>query len=154
MVENTLDRPAPFDEVAPDDADEAVVGVGIYKNFDAEFIPQFGVCKNQNSLDDDHFFWFNRLGFFGAGTGEVRINRFLDELAFGKMFDVFVEQIKFDGIGVVEVDFLFFFLRKMAVILVIRVLRDDRNRVFRQAFNDFVNNSGLSRTRITGNSDN
>ena len=70
MVENTLDRPAAFDQIATDDADEAVVGVGIYKNFDAEFIPQFGVCKNQNPLDDNHF--FGSTGSVSLALAQVR----------------------------------------------------------------------------------
>ncbi len=62
------------------------------------------------------------------------------------------EQVEFNSIGVVEINFLSVFRWNVAIILVISILRDNADFVGREFFNDSFNNSCFSGTCSAGNS--
>ena len=56
---NRLNSTAPFDDVATQAAQDAHIGVGIYKELDIAQVANFRLSENQDALKDDDGLGFN-----------------------------------------------------------------------------------------------
>ena len=77
-VDYHLDRASPLDDVAVDDPDEAVIGIGIDKYFHVHHVAQLFVAENQDTLDDDDVAGLDGNRLLRPGAGEEREEGLLD----------------------------------------------------------------------------
>ena len=88
-----------------DDANQAVVGVGIDKDLDVEHIAQGGVGQDQDALDNYHV---GRLYLYGLGLAsarEVGIGGHLYGMPLLELLQVVDKQRPLDGCRFVKVAF-------------------------------------------------
>ena len=138
---NPVDILAPFLDVAGNNAHQAVVIIGIDKDFDVQLVSEFLVGKNENTFYYNHISRFhNHLLGLAAGAGNVGIDRLFDGLSFLELFELLVQQFPVNGVRMVEVVNPFLFVREVAGVLVIRVLRYDAHSFLLELFDDGLDN--------------
>ena len=143
-----------FNDIAAYDPHKAFVAFSIDKDLDIQPFQQFFIGEYEDAFHDDDLFWLNPGCFRAAGAGNIGISGHFDSFTFPEHIQVFHKQTPFNGVGMIEVDFLFFFRREVTVVPVVGILRNNRNGVFRQTPYNFFDDGGFSASGSSGNSDN
>ena len=80
-LQNHLYGSATLNNVALNNAYQAVVGIGIDKDFQVHQVAHLLVVQSKDSLDDDNFFWLNVYRFRQTVAFDVRIGRLFNRLS-------------------------------------------------------------------------
>ena len=150
VADGFVEATSAFDDIAADDADEAFVGIGVDKYLDVHRVAQFGVGEHEDALYDEYLSGMHGDGFLAATAGDIRIRGHGDGFARLEPLDVLDHQGELNGRGMVEVDFLFLLLREVAIVAIVRVLRQHADVMFGELVDDFLNHGGFSRAGSAG----
>ena len=150
VADGFVEAASAFDDIAADDADEAFVGVGVDKHLDIHRIAQFRICEHEDALHDEHFGGMHGDGLLATAAGDIRISGHGNGFTSLEPLDVLDHQGKLNGRGMVEVDFLFLLLREVAIVAIVRVLRQHADVMFGELVDDFLNHGGFSRAGSAG----
>lgn len=141
---------AAFDDVPADDADKAFIGIGIDEDLDIHRVAQFGVGEHQDAFHDEHLGGMHGDRLLAAPAGDVRIGRHRDGLTLFEAPDMVNHQRELNRGRVVEVDALLLLLRQVAVVAVIRVLRQHTDVMFGELVDNFLHHGCFSRAGAAG----
>ena len=125
VLDGGFDGTAALGDVADDDAQHAVVVIGVYEDLDVHLVPQFLAGEDEDAFHNYDIVRFYRNGLRGAGAGDVRVDGLLDGLAAFEFPDLLAHQFPVNGIRVVEVDVLALLHGHVAGIFVVGVLGDN-----------------------------
>lgn len=153
LADEHFQRVPAFGDVALDDAQQALVGFRVYEYLEIHLFAQRLVVERHDALYDDDVAGYDVNRFGQARAGDVGVGGLLDGASGAQVGYVLREQRPFEGVGVVEVGLFAYFQRQVRLVVVIRVLRDDRHGVVGQAFHYFLYDGGLAGSCSAGYSD-
>lgn len=149
-VDHHLGSPAALHTVAGNDADQAVIGIGIDKHFDVHHLPQRRVVEDEDTLYYHHIAGLDAYRLLLTCAGKIAIGGHLDGMALAEEPEMLGQEAPFYGGRLVEVDFASLLGGYMAGILIVGVLRDDGHFPGGEGRYYFVDDGGLSRPRTAG----
>lgn len=144
MHDGLVEAASAFNDVALDNANQALVGICINKYFQVECLAERQIREYQNTFNDQHVAGLDGDSFPASPASDIGIDRHLHRIAHFQLIDMFNQQRPFNGRGMVEIDFLLLFLRQVAIILIVGILTEHADALFREALNDFFHHGGLS----------
>ena len=104
------DGAAAIDGVALNVADESLVGVAVDEDFEVHEVAQFFVEQRHDAFDDDDGFGLDVDGFGQPVALQIAVGGLFDGAPLTQVVDLFVEQFPVEGVGMVEVDGVAFFV--------------------------------------------
>jgi hypothetical protein len=113
-------------EVAADAAHQPDVGVGVDEDLDVELIADRGLDEDQDALDQNQRRRLDVAGLGPAGVGDEVVDRHVDRVAGLELGQVLGEERAVEGRRMVVVDLGAGGRRQVALVLVVRVMIDDR----------------------------
>ena len=140
--------------VAHDDAQEALVGFGIYVNLQVHLVAQALVVERHNAFDDNHVARLHVNRFGQARAGDIRIGGLLNGPPRLEFLNLVRQKRPLKRIGMVKVGQFAHGQGQFGLVIIIGVLRDDGHGPLGQTLNDFADYGGLSRTRSACDSNN
>lgn len=153
-VEHNVGRTSALNDVATDNADETIVGIRINEDAEIHLIAEAGVAERKDTFDDDYLFGLNMDSGLLTGAGDIIVGRLLDSFAFAELTDMLFEEVPFESVGMVEIDFASLLERKMCSIFVVGILRDDYHLALRESLRKLLDHRSFTRAGAARNADN
>ena len=132
LVDDGIQCATPFLDIPADTADNPEIRVGVHENLDIHQIAQALILQDQNALQYDDVLGVHRLGgCYPCVDGEV-VGGFFNGLLVEKAGDMRYQEIRIECEGVIVVGFDAFFKGKVGLVLVVGILLQDGDVLFRQ----------------------
>lgn len=115
-------RPRSLPYIPQDAAQDALIGIGIHKDFDIHFAGQLLIGKDEDALHDDDLGGMNLLSAVGAVMDGIIVYRAVDGMACLKGTEVLDKQGGIKGIGVIVIEQPALFKGQLIVALVVAIM--------------------------------
>ena len=144
LVDDAVQAAAALLHVAHQTAQDALVGVGVHKNFVVEHGAQLRLHKGQNAFHDQHRCRFDVLGLVAAVVVGVVVPRAVDGAAGLQLLQMVDQQGVVKGVRVVVVQFAALGEGQLVVALVVAVVGDQAHLVLAEALLQPQGEGGLA----------
>ena len=152
LVHHGLKGAAPLLHVPQAAAEDADVGIGFHEDLDVEHLPQGGILENQDPLHDDDLGGINGHGLVRAVVVLVGVDRALYGMTGLQLPQVFDQQLRVEGTGVVIVDLGPLLITFAELPLVIAVVANDRH-ILAEMLLQMPGKGGFTGAGAAGNAD-
>ncbi len=153
LLDHLLHGAAALFDVALQAADEPQIGVGVHEDLDVHQFAQRGIFENQNAVNDDGRARLDAHHFRQAAVrGEV-VRGAVNGFPGAQLADVLDQQRRINGIGMVVIELGALVERKLGMVLVIRVVRENDGVFLGERFDNFAGDRGLARSRPAADAD-
>ncbi len=125
LLADTLFGAAALADIACDAAEKADLVWGLHVDGDRIERLQLGVVQGENAFHDDYAGRRDGVETVGARVGLEVVDGALDGLAVGEFADVFDDEFRFEGVGVVEVLLVAAIERELREVAVVEVEREE-----------------------------
>lgn len=144
LLDDRFGGAAAFGDVTVQTADETEVGVGVDEDFYVKQFAETHFAKDEDAFDDDDPVGLNGDGAGGAGVGGEVVNGKFDGVPFAKLLNVINEQVRVEGIGMVEVNFRPLLGMQVAEVFVVGVVGQVGDPVGANSVEDNVGHGGFA----------
>ena len=152
-VENHLCGASSLYRISLDDTYQSLVWVGIHEDFQVHEVAQLLLPKRHYTFDDDDFAWLDVYRFRQSVADKVAVSGLLDAFPLSQSLYLFGQKLPVEGVGMVEVDMLALFWRKMCCVVVVRILWNECHPVCRKRLENLFYDCCFAGTCASGDAD-